>query len=355
MLPPLNQTVDLNITDQYNEDITIYCGDSDRTVFFWYWFYTDLVCSLLSFTGNFLVILVLIKNPKLRTTLNFLLLNMSISDILYPFLSLLGVTFVELGLGGAVNKTSGWFLCNFAPFFLNVSATVSVQSLVVIAVHRCYAVTFPLRARLGKKTHVFAVIFAVWVVAVSVFAANLYYYTSSNEEGFPVCLYTLEGKWLEVYDIFVSVLLRTFPFITMSIIYPLIIRTLKRQHVPGNSVSSLAKRNKQNLKLTKMCLMIVFLFFCCWGIYEILFITARYVNSKYVCSLNTAMDVVYPFPSVGAAINPLVYFIYCRNFRQALKNLFKKHGCHSSCKGHTEREMLELRSIKNTHKASGEA
>ena len=156
MIALLNQT-DNFTADDYKET-TYYPGDSDRIVFFWYWFYTDLVCSLLSFTGNFLVILVLIKNPKLRTTLNFLLLNMSISDILYPFLSLLGVTFVELGLAGAVNKTSGWLLCNFAPFFLNVSAAVSVQGLVAIAVHRCYAVTFPLRARLGKKTHVFAVI-----------------------------------------------------------------------------------------------------------------------------------------------------------------------------------------------------
>lgn len=339
--PQLNQSD--NFTSG-NEDVELLtCEDVDLVLFHWYWFYTDLICSFMSIAGNFLVILVVVKNARLRTTLNFLLVNMSVSDILFPVFSLSGVTFVDLALGGELNKISGWFLCSFVSFALNVSAAVSVESLVVIAVHRCYAVMFPLRAKVGEKTRIFAIIFVIWVVGIGLFAPYLFYYDVNSEDGFPVCVFTMDEKVQEIYDIFISVLLRTSPFLAMIIIYPVIIITLKRQRIPGDLVSSQAMRKKQNLHLTKMCLIIVCLFFCCWGIYEVLYMTSLYIHIRHFCRLTSAMYVVYTFPSISAAINPVVYFVYCRNFREALRNLFRKKQ-HPNCskQKQTNRETIEL-------------
>ena len=330
MLSLLNQSENITITVyKYNETAGD-CDTGDLQTLFWYWFFADVFCSLLSIAGNFLVIFIVFCDPKLRTTLNFLFVNMSLSDALIPSLDLLGVIFIYLGIGGNLDRTSELFLCKLLPFFLNVSAAVSVQTLVLIAIHRFYAVVFPMKARLSKgKMWNFAVIFANWLVAVAIFGPYLYFYKAINEYGLINCFLSLKGIGLQVYDIFVSVLLRTLPFLVMATMYTTIVFKMKRQPVPGNPSPLLTKRRKQNMKLTYMCITLLLVFFCCWGIYEILYMISLYGSYRYQCVINKALNIFYPFSSVNSAINPLIYFIFCGNFRHALKKMFR--NCFLAC------------------------
>ena len=342
-LRPMNQLDNFTLADvDGNNSITI-CENLDQTSFFWYWFYADLICSSISIVGNFLVIYVVAKNPKLKTALNFLLVNMSVSDIAYPLLSLSGVAFLYLTLGGGLNESSGWFLCNFVSFFLNVSAAVSIESLVVIAFHRCFAVMYPLRTKTDEKRKIFPTIAVIWIVGISVFAPHLFYTSAKNEDGILICNFTMEERAWEIYDFVISVSLRIIPFLTLCTLYPLIIITIKRQRIPGNTTSTQAKRKKQNIQLTKMCLSIVFLFFCFWGVHEALYLTSLYIPIDYYCRVLLARFIVFPFPSISAAVNPIVYFAYCRNFRHELKTLFgKRQHRHFSTRSETTRGTIEL-------------
>lgn len=333
-----------------NTEASVYngCDTSDLETLYWYWFYSDIFYSFLSITGNSLVVFLVWSNPKLRTSLNLLLVNMALSDILLPSLDLLAVVFIYLGIGGSLNRESELALCKLLSFAVNVSAAVSVESLVFIAVHRFYAVMFPMKAKRRKrKRSICFVIFVTWFVACAIFGPYLYYYQSVNEDGLINCYLTLNGNSLKVYDIFISVFLRSLPFVLMAVMYTTIIIKMRRKRVPGNQSHLLTKRRKQNTKLTYMCFTIMLLFFCSWGIYEIFYMVSLYAGDSYYCKIQEALDILYPFSSVSAAINPVIYFIYCDNFRFALKNIFKNCVCAKRAADYEQQRIALAQNVAN--------
>ena len=338
-----------NWTDSENESsIYNYCDTSNLETIYWYWFYSDIIYGLLSITGNSLVIFLVFLEPALRTSLNVLLVNMALSDIFLPSLDLLGVIFIYLGIGGNLSRTSEQLLCKLLPFVLNISAAVSVQSLVIIAFNRFYAVMYPMRAKLSKrKKSTYVIIFVTWFTACAIFCPYPYFYKSANEDGLINCYLTLKGNSLHAYDIFISAFLRSIPFVLMTALYTVIIIKVRRQTVPGNPIPSFIRRRKQNDKLTYMCFTVMLMFFCSWGVYEILYMVSSYVGGSYYCNIQVALDILYPFSSMSSAVNPIIYFIYCSNFRLALTKVFRKgdqtYGKGSSISGHYQ---IALRHIK---------
>ena len=70
----------------------------------------------------------------------------------------------------------GQALCKLVPIFGNVSVTVSIQNLILIAVDRFGAVVFPLRSPLIRSKLCPFFIFATWIVAVAVNSPDLFTY-----------------------------------------------------------------------------------------------------------------------------------------------------------------------------------
>ena len=104
-----------------------------------------LVFSLL---GNTLIIMVVCRDDKMKTTTNLLIVNMAVSDLLVPIFAMPRAN-VEIFYGNLrwlIDGAFGEALCKLTAFFQDISTAVSVQSLVVISVERFYAVWFPLKA-----------------------------------------------------------------------------------------------------------------------------------------------------------------------------------------------------------------
>ena len=104
---------------------------------------------LVSLLGNSLIAVVVYKTPTLRKPMNFLIVNMAVSDLLFSSITA-PVTFVYLHLHSwAITEgVLASITCKVTPYLVGVSILVSTQSLVVITLDRFVAVVFPLRVPL---------------------------------------------------------------------------------------------------------------------------------------------------------------------------------------------------------------
>ncbi|XP_014747001.1 PREDICTED: cholecystokinin receptor type A isoform X2 [Sturnus vulgaris] len=117
---------------------------------------------LLSILGNILVIMVLIRNKRMRTVTNTFLLSLAVSDLMLclfcmPF-TLIPNLLKDFIFGSAVCKT--------ATYFMGVSVSVSTFNLVAISLERYSAICKPLQSRVWQtKSHALRVIAATWCVS----------------------------------------------------------------------------------------------------------------------------------------------------------------------------------------------
>ena len=111
---------------------------------------------------------------------------MAISDLIFPLtpipLSIIGLETLP------VSVSAGSIVCKLQIFFAGVSLTVSVESLVWIAVDRFIAVVFPIKVhRISTRFRRFAVT-STWIVAVLICSVRLYTSESVEVNGKIICL-----------------------------------------------------------------------------------------------------------------------------------------------------------------------
>ena len=129
---------------------------------------------LVSLVGNTFIAIIVFKTKTLRKPINFLIVNMAMSDMLVPiflFPRELILTYTRSWLMGG---PLGQVLCKLSIYASYLSFTVSIQSLVLIAVDRFGAVMFPLRSPLINSERCRFFILATWIIAIAIFCLNLF-------------------------------------------------------------------------------------------------------------------------------------------------------------------------------------
>ncbi|KAL9952087.1 hypothetical protein ACROYT_G039291 [Oculina patagonica] len=225
---------------------------------------------VVSLAGNIFIGIVVYKTKTMRKTINFLIVNMAMSDLLFPiFLFPRDVT--ELYIDSwLISGPLGQALCKLLPFLSNLSATVSIQSLVLIAVDRFGAVVFPLRSPLiGSKLCPFFIL-ATWIVGMATIFPYLFSYRLVEYQGELVCV----AQWNEVFgdsSSYANYMLALFvvfiysPLILIAILYIIIYLKLKSQTIPGEqSANGRQQRVKRERNVLKMAIAIVIGFAVCW-------------------------------------------------------------------------------------------
>ena len=119
------------------------------------------VCKILAYAlllafsllGNVSIVMVVCRDRNMRTTTNFLIVNMAVSDLLVPVFAMprACVEIFNGNLRWLIGGVLGETLCKLTSFLQDISTAVSVQSLVAISVDRFYAVWFPLKAASTKN------------------------------------------------------------------------------------------------------------------------------------------------------------------------------------------------------------
>ena len=120
-----------------------------------------------SFFGNVFIIIIVYRHRDLRKTINYFIVNMAQSDLVFPLI-LLPVRITELVTDSGqwrVSGTLGLSFCNLFYFASLESPLVSAESLMWISIDRFVAVFFPMKLGLiSSKIRSIAII-STWICA----------------------------------------------------------------------------------------------------------------------------------------------------------------------------------------------
>ena len=213
---------------------------------------------VVSLLGNSFIGIIVYKTRTLRKPINFFIVNMAMSDLLFPiFLFPRKLTYLYAD-SWLISGPLGQALCKLAHFLSDASFGVSAQSLVLIAVDRFGAVLFTLRSPLISSKLCPFFILATWIIAMAVHSPYLVAFKLAVYPGKLLCL----AQWNEAFgesfsfnNYFLAIFVAFFyiPIVMLTILYSIIVIKLKSQKRPGeqstNAEQQRAKRNRNVLKM----------------------------------------------------------------------------------------------------------
>ena len=283
--------------------------------------------SLAAFIGNLLVIVSFAKTPSLKTSTNYYIVNMAVSDLLcacfnWPLYATEGMLTSRVFITG----TLATVVCKLGMYFRGISQVVSVLSLVLIAMDRYVAIVYPLKIiTLGRRKIRLTLLVLTWIIPVAC-GIPYFLYTKVVQVDDQTFCRIVWGKLVHaIFNVIGFVVFYCAPLIAMSILYTRIVKTVRnRPNTADKTQDELGnKRQSQKQKVTKILISIVAAFFICWTplcIYLSLKTFHPEFFDKDKCLVMVALF-FYLFPSFSTAINPFILFLFSTNYRQALKNL----------------------------------
>lgn len=277
------------------------------------------VIVLINFLGNGLVCLVVIRFRGMRAPINYLLVNLAISDMLVG----LGITlqYVIKWTYRHPKGTAGDYMCRFISggTFVWIGGAASVFSLTAIAAERYLTVVRPRGELPGRNNRrLTAVILGSWIYAL-VFNLPLFFVARCDDTKFH-CREQWPNKTLaEAYTIGAFFLFAGIPIGTMAILYSRLLCKLWKSAQPERvPLISDQTKLKARLKVTKMVSLVSILYAVCWLPNLVLYMLSQFKPDLYAYGSDTYMTSVV-LVGLNSAMNPFVYTLCSANFRQNIR------------------------------------
>ena len=289
--------------------------------------------NVISFAGNLLLGIAVIKNPNLRRTVpNMYIITLAVSDFLS---SLMGIPFSVASL-----ITGKWpfnnFICQLQGLWILLLCAVSLQTLAVTALNRYFRVV---RSRVlyqkifnMKTTKVTIAI--LWIMALF---APLPYVVAGHDfffhSGKVFCTYDVESLH-EGYGVYLVLVYIAIPLIIITICYTRVFIAV-RQHnlVVFRQLERIRPLNRQlnfgpdnprlsveEVKVTNILLVVVVGFLSCWTPVLVIDLI-DFINGDW--KLKRPVYVSYTsFGFASTALNPIIHGIMNRTFRTEYFKIF---------------------------------
>ena len=286
--------------------------------------------SILAFVGNILVTVTFLMNTTLRTSTNYFIVNMAVSDLLssltnWPVYATEGMLSLKHLIDGPVAK----ILCKLGLYSRSVSLAVSILSLVWIVVERYIAVVHPFKAVMLTKRLRAVLLTLTWIIPLLLGVPYIPYSKIVKHGRQTYCRFLWDKT--ELYYASGFVLFFCAPLILIIIFYSKIMKALagSRPMEEEAQDSTRIRNHKQNQTVMKVFVSIVTVFFVCWTplcVFLLFKIAFPSLFIKDSCML-LARLFFYVLPSLPAAINPIILFAFSSNFLKALKDILSCFAC----------------------------
>ena len=317
---------------------------------------------LTSLFGNLLVVTVVYRERRMRTTVNFLIVNMAVSDFLCTLFVIPKVITQTFTYQDAwfIEGTAGDALCKIVLFIQDVTVAVSLLSLLMIAIERYTAISSPLVADPIPRKRCKIMILSTWFVACLMYATHFYTFKLFVEDEGPTCGHSWEPLVANHFEAWkIEFLLHTIlfvfiPFIVVTALYSDIFVRIKRSAVPGDAKSrsmSLGRRRQQtrNRNVLRTMLAVVIAFGFCWfpSLICTYVITYIWYNKKLEppCDIIIVEKCAFYLAYFNSSINPALYFMLSENYRKGLKKLLGPPLHHLLNTPH----LIHLKNINKDH------
>ena len=310
-----------------------------------------------AFVGNILIAATFQMNGTLRTSTNYFIVNMAVSDLLsaltnWPLYATEGM----LSGKHLMDDLVATILCKLGLYSRSVSQAVSVLSLMWIVVERFIAIVHPFRVTMLTRRFRAVLLIHTWIIPLLLGFPQMYFSKIVVRGRQTYCRILWGRKELAIYFSTGFVVFYCVPLISIIILYSRIMKSLKRSRPTADEVqeNTRIRNRQQNMTVMKVFISIVIVFFLCWTpLCVFLFLKTAFPSlySKDTCLLFAGLF-FYVFPSLRTAINPVILFVSSTNFYKAAKAMFISLKWKLCCKGvqvSPQAEVIELRKQYNTH------
>ncbi|XP_035517228.1 opsin-1, short-wave-sensitive 2 [Morone saxatilis] len=271
---------------------------------------------------NVLTIACTVQYKKLRSHLNYILVNLAVANLL---VSVVG------SFTSCCNFISRYFIfgpmsCKIEGFMVTLGGMVSLWSLAVIAFERWLVICKPLGNFIFKPDHALACCAFTWVFALLASAPPLFGWSRYIPEGLQCSCgpdwYTTNNKYNnESYVMFLFGFCFAVPLATIIFCYSQLLITLK---MAAKAQAESASTQKAEKEVTRMVVIMVLGFLVCWMPYTTF---ALWVvnNRRQPFDLRLA-TIPSCLSKASTVYNPVIYIFLNKQFRSCLKTMLGMSG-----------------------------
>ncbi|XP_051871695.1 chemokine XC receptor 1-like [Pristis pectinata] len=302
--------------DNYNYTYFFSLCENNEAIYFGEIFTQVLYSLIFIFTliGNILVLWILMRYEKLKTTTDIFILNLITSDLLFA---------CSLPIW-AVDHTHGWIfgkaMCKIMSSIFFVSYYSGILLLTLVTVDRYFVVVCPLTAvRTRKLSYGVVACLVVWCISILATVPEMIFsdVVHWNESFSCESIYPKgnEQIWQLVQCYQQNLLFFLIPFVVIVYCYYRILNTVVKC------------RARKKFKAVKIIFCIVAVFFVCWAPYNVvIFLLSLYdlntltvVSCEFSNHLYFAYYICRDIAYFHCCLNPFFYALVGTKFRKHLK------------------------------------
>lgn len=287
------------------------------------------VAFLIAIFANILIIKIVFRKSTFRTTTNFFIANMAVSDVALALLCMPSTMYTIATKNfaqSAFRGVAGVLVCKLMSFLQGLFIGVSILTVLVLAVDRFLAIVYPFQKIICKR-RAKLLILALYVVAAIFNAPLLYAMTYFELNDVHYCIENWEPYFDNLtaprtYTIVLFIFLYACPLLMVVFFYGAVIRELWRGKLHHNSTVAF----RENKSVLKMVLTVTIVFAVCWLPVHVTMFIHMFPPNRYI--MECGMDQVIIFIGwfmghLNSAINPLIYFIHAESFRLEAKKTMR--------------------------------
>ena len=325
-----------------------------------------ILLSILIIKGNTLVLLATWRERSLHQPNKYFIACLAVADLL------VGIFIAPVRVHGdsvffESQRATSIHLCRFVVWIDTLVVTASVYTLMFISFDRYFKISKPLQYRSRMTTSKsLKIIFIIWLISATF--ATYASTTHSGREGLlasggVLCLDYGSGtsSKRKGYGTFLHASVIFLPAIVILIMYALIfVVAHKRQRMLRNGelgqTCTVENQSalRQNLKIARMLLVVVGVFFFCWLPESATFFLINYNNllEHAYKDLNNFrsfliyITVITLLPLINSLCNPIIYACLDQTYREAFKHLFQKMMCRARPNTQQQPAVIELRQLR---------
>ena len=292
---------------------------------------------VMDIAGNTAVSYIILKQRRLQNTVNLLLLNLSIADLVAGY-SVLPYVFVEMhktNLSGVnANLVCGLFADGLTMFF--IGSCVSLLTLSILSISRYILINHPLRTtwRIQKDTVKWLSLFS-WAVATALLIPSGLSFKYDKVTN--ICWRTwAPGVNPFVYFMATLVLgmlvpLSALTFTYISTTYTLWFKKSTRRLTQSNSRTSVQMYRK---RVSILLGLLIIVYMLCWlpfGLYWLLSVVVRYFPKTMEGQVTStrATKITILFGLFNTCLDPLVYYFSNRQIRAGAIRLMRRRNANA--------------------------
>ncbi|XP_033822049.1 blue-sensitive opsin-like [Periophthalmus magnuspinnatus] len=271
---------------------------------------------------NALTVACTIQYKKLRSHLNYILVNLAISNLL---VSMVGssTTCVTFGFRYFV---FGPLVCKIEGFLVTLGGMVSLWSLAVIAFERWLVICKPMGNFIFKPDHAVACCIFTWIIALVASAPPLCGWSRYIPEGLQCSCgpdwYTSNNKYNnESYVMFLFCFCFAVPLSCICFCYAQLLITMK---MAAKAQAESASTQKAEREVTRMVVVMVAGFLVCWLPYASFALWV--VNNRGETFDLRLASIPSVFSKSSAVYNPVIYIVLNKQFRSCMKKMLGMSG-----------------------------